>query len=556
MKAIGYIRVSTSRQDLERQDKLIREYCTIKNYSIVEIYSDKKSGATNNREAFIKMLQVDKSQADVLIVSELSRLSRKEEILRTLNELNLILQNGLDLVFLDDESKVYKGGSTLDLIDIITLAVKAQQASDERKKITTRMITGRKAKAASFTNMFTGGRVPYGYKKVANPNYKLYVTPKSLLVVDEQEAKVIKDIYSWIAEGASLRDVAKRLQGLGIKTDRGNDFSAIIILKMVKNPIYMGVWKFKDEIFSGDAIVTKQIWDKANDSIKNRALRPTSEETIHYNPLRGIIKCSCGKSMTIAPANKHLLFRCSTKKDMYDRVICTNGSISSELILQAVWKCVKMVVSMEEYMVKNSGEIDKMQLEIEEIDKAIALKDSEVEELRKQQNNLVDSLTSITDDGLRSRINVKYLDIDSKIETTIKDINKLGRKKMGLKKLAEQIRSNNGKKYLDGLTDIQKRNIYLRELEKVTFHSNKRKRGFLVVTFKNGYERVLLLRSRKYPDIFLLPASFSMCSDECKVEVEIMKKTDNPFELQGNLVRYDSVELEKSFNLSEWNIAD
>ena len=375
MKAIGYIRVSTSRQDLERQDKLIREYCTIKNYSIVEIYSDKKSGATNNREAFIKMLQVDKSQADVLIVSELSRLSRKEEILRTLNELNLILQNGLDLVFLDDESKVYKGGSTLDLIDIITLAVKAQQASDERKKITTRMITGRKAKAASFTNMFTGGRVPYGYKKVANPNYKLYVTPKSLLVVDEQEAKVIKDIYSWIAEGASLRDVAKRLQGLGIKTDRGNDFSAIIILKMVKNPIYMGVWKFKDEIFSGDAIVTKQIWDKANDSIKNRALRPTSEETIHYNPLRGIIKCSCGKSMTIAPANKHLLFRCSTKKDMYDRVICTNGSISSELILQAVWKCVKMVVSMEEYMVKNSGEIDKMQLEIEEIDKAIALKD-------------------------------------------------------------------------------------------------------------------------------------------------------------------------------------
>ena len=147
MKAIGYIRVSTTRQDLERQKKLIEDYCIMKNYSIVDIFSDKQTGATSNREGYIKLLSTNKSMADVIIVSELSRLSREDEIMNTLTQINMILQNGLDVVFLDDESKTYKGGSSLVLIDIITLSVKAQQAADERKKIKTRMITGRQVQS-------------------------------------------------------------------------------------------------------------------------------------------------------------------------------------------------------------------------------------------------------------------------------------------------------------------------------------------------------------------------------------------------------------------------
>ena len=96
MKAIGYIRVSTTRQDLERQKKLIQDYCIIKNYEIIDIYSDKQTGATSNREGYIKLLQTNKSMADVIIVSELSRLSREDEIMNTLTQINMILQNGLD----------------------------------------------------------------------------------------------------------------------------------------------------------------------------------------------------------------------------------------------------------------------------------------------------------------------------------------------------------------------------------------------------------------------------------------------------------------------------
>ncbi|OJV19838.1 MAG: hypothetical protein BGO30_00775 [Bacteroidetes bacterium 41-46] len=85
MKVIGYVRVSTSTQDLERQRVKITECCEIRNYELIDIYSDFAiSGATFNREGFNKLMNVTKDDTDMIIVSELSRLSRKEEILDTL----------------------------------------------------------------------------------------------------------------------------------------------------------------------------------------------------------------------------------------------------------------------------------------------------------------------------------------------------------------------------------------------------------------------------------------------------------------------------------------
>ena len=554
MKAIGYIRVSTTRQDLERQKKLLKDYCIMKNYTIVDIYSDKQTGATSNREGYIKLLRTDKSIADVIIVSELSRLSREDEIINTLSQINMILRNGLNVVFLDDESKIYKGGSTLALVDIITLSVKAQQAVDERKKIKTRMITGRRAKAVHFRNMFTGGRVPYGYTKVPNPNYKTYVTPKTFLERHPKEAKVIADIYDWIIEGATLREVARKLQENGIKSNLKNDFSATSVLSIVRNPIYKGIWKFQDEEYNGDAIVSETIWEKANYTISNRSLRPTAKQVLHYNPLRGLLKCSCGKSMTIVPVNGNYIFRCSTKKDKYDKVICNNGSINSNLILIAVWKCVKLVVSLSEYINRSGEEISNRQNEIEDINSTINKKNKEIEQITQEQENLVDSLAVVKDTGLRKQIETKYRENQCNIYRLNEEIKRVGERKIGLLQLIEKIKHQADENIIDGLTCEQKRNIYLRELENVSFYSNKRKRGFLVVKFKNGYERIMLLRSRKLPDIFLLPSFFVMDRENCKVEIQTNKRRKTAG-IGSKLRIYDSMELEKHFNLTDWDIA-
>ena len=206
---------------------------------------------------------------------------------------------------------------------------------------------------------------------------------------------------------------------------------------------------------------------------------------------------------------------------------------------------------MDEYIHKSGEEVSNRQLEIEEINRAIDLKNKEIEQLQNEQNNLVDSLATITDEKLRNRIETRYKEKEYQIYELNKDIKKIGKRKISLMKLIEQINKHNGEKYIDELTEEQKRSIYLRELERVTFHSNIRKRGFLVVRFKNGYERVMLLRSRKEPDVFLLPVTFTMNKEECKIQVEYMR---TGFDLNRDIKFYDSKEIEQEFDLSEWRI--
>ena len=155
-KIIGYARVSTEKQDLERQKILIREYCTSNGYELVKIISEKVSGAKKDRKSIDELLEIDSSVADMVVVSELSRISRQKELMVVLNTINEILENGLDVLFLDDTSKIYSAFAELDMVDIITLTVKAHSAAEERDKITTRMRTGKLTKVSTNPYTYTG----------------------------------------------------------------------------------------------------------------------------------------------------------------------------------------------------------------------------------------------------------------------------------------------------------------------------------------------------------------------------------------------------------------
>lgn len=71
---IGYARVSTLEQNLERQiDQLAKEGCE-------RIYSEKVSGSKNDRPELHRMLDALRP-GDTVIVSELTRLSRSQKFL-------------------------------------------------------------------------------------------------------------------------------------------------------------------------------------------------------------------------------------------------------------------------------------------------------------------------------------------------------------------------------------------------------------------------------------------------------------------------------------------
>ena len=109
MRAIGYARVSTTKQDLARQRDKITNFCAEKDYKLEFIIEDFGiSGATLERKGYQKLNSLTESECDVIVVSEISRLSRKEQITEALNDIQKILNNGISVILLDDAGKIYK----------------------------------------------------------------------------------------------------------------------------------------------------------------------------------------------------------------------------------------------------------------------------------------------------------------------------------------------------------------------------------------------------------------------------------------------------------------
>lgn len=208
-RVVGYARVSTEAQDITRQIELITAYCSDRNYHLIKIIQEKISGARKDRKSLNELLDVDDAVADMIIVSELSRLSREDDILSVLSTINELLKQGVDILFLDKQDRIYKAGTILSLYDIITLSVEAKASADERYKIAGRMQTGLRSKLAEFSNMFAGGTVPFGYKVIHNPDYKLNQTPKNLLVVDAKEAEAVKYLFQQLIDGNTIRQTVR-----------------------------------------------------------------------------------------------------------------------------------------------------------------------------------------------------------------------------------------------------------------------------------------------------------------------------------------------------------
>ena len=98
MKVIAYSRISTDKQDLEKQKHLIYEYAAknrvlIDDFIEVEASSRKDSKIRKIDELLEKLIQ-----GDTLLVAELSRLGRN--MLETLNIINTLSEKGIKIIFI------------------------------------------------------------------------------------------------------------------------------------------------------------------------------------------------------------------------------------------------------------------------------------------------------------------------------------------------------------------------------------------------------------------------------------------------------------------------
>lgn len=241
-----YIRVSTQEQKiegfgLESQRQALERYIERNEaldaqLSPANIFVDTHTGKYMQRPAFRKLCEkIKEGKIDTVMVWKLDRLSRiQEDLLWIYRFFN---KNGVGLVSLM-ENMNFTGATGKFMFAIYAAVVEF-----DYNNIQIRTARGR-ITSAEMGN-FTGTSIPFGYMPVKNENGK----GKKLEIVPEERDWVIK-IFNWyVYEEMGFGTVANELNDLNVpkgihkrERDKGGKWTARIIEKMIKNPLYRGIY--------------------------------------------------------------------------------------------------------------------------------------------------------------------------------------------------------------------------------------------------------------------------------------------------------------------------
>jgi len=140
---LGYIRVSTDKQDNQKQKHLILEYAHSSNFKIDEFIEVEISSRKSEKLRKITELKVKLQKNDTLIVAELSRLGRN--MMDVMNLIQELSDNGVKLIFIrQPELSTFNSAHNK-----LLLAIYSYFAESEREFISMRTKQGLAAAKAS-----------------------------------------------------------------------------------------------------------------------------------------------------------------------------------------------------------------------------------------------------------------------------------------------------------------------------------------------------------------------------------------------------------------------
>ena len=280
-RAALYIRVSTRRQDQEgysiplQKERLIA-YCKAKGWVVAGIFVDPgHSGSSLDRPGITALTEgIEAGKYDVVLVYKLDRLSRSQKDTLFLIE-DIFMDNGVDFVSMQesfDTSSIY-GRAMVGVLSVF--------AQMERETITERTLLGRAGRAEDGL-WHGGGTDPIGYDYIDGE-----------LVVNEEEAQQVRDVYQLYADGYSVTEITRRMEG---RTTKHGDWSHTgTVGNVLDNPLYAGIIHFDGVKGPGKhvAIVAPEV-DRKVKARRERLRRAEAAGDSNYL-LTGMMFCaSCG----------------------------------------------------------------------------------------------------------------------------------------------------------------------------------------------------------------------------------------------------------------------
>lgn len=436
MNIAAYCRVSTDKEDqlnsLETQKEFFLEYTKRTGDNLIKLYADEGISGTKikNRKEFQRMLaDAEKGLFDMVVVKDISRFARNTvDLLQSVRKLKAL---GIETQFLT-ANMTSMGNSEF------VLTIFGALAQEESANTSKRIKFGKKMNAEK-------GRVPnivYGYDKTIGDYFNLSI--------NEEEAKVIRQMYKWyIEEGYGGAKIANMLNDRGIKTKRGNNWSQNSVCRILTNEIYTGkIINGKEEIadfLTGQRkekdesewlvtirpelrIIDDETFDKTQDILKGRhdSFKLTHERQSNKYLFSTLIKCKdCGWS-----------FRRTVRqyKNTYVRWVCSghNGrgadscpnavTVDEEELIQVLQEYFQDVLSKKkkviDHVIREFQRVYKAKDENIEYEKEL---NAELNKLRKSREKYMDMYTDdlISREELNEKIGGMRKEID-RLENELK----------------------------------------------------------------------------------------------------------------------------------------
>ncbi len=279
LRVTFYARVSTDKDEqlnsLDNQILYFKNFIMENsNWNYIPGYIDEGISGTSvkNRTNFLKMIRDAKDgKFDLILTKEISRFSRNT--VDSIQYTQELLASDVGVLFLSDNINTIFPDSEL------RLTIMSSIAQEEVRKLSERVRFGMKRSREK--GHVLGNNVITGYTK-----------EKGKLKIDDKEAKMVRRIYSLYASGEyGLSKISKILYEEGYKTKKGDYIHVTTLRRMITNPKYKGFyctntvmtkdyrnkkqirlpmkdWIIEDSKGEIPAIVSEELWDKANQLLK------------------------------------------------------------------------------------------------------------------------------------------------------------------------------------------------------------------------------------------------------------------------------------------------
>jgi site-specific DNA recombinase len=239
------------------------------------------SGGTLDRPALKRLLaDIEAGRIDVVIVYKIDRLSR------SLMDFSRLVEvfDRQNVTFVS----VTQSFNTTTSMGRLTLNVLLSFAQFEREVIGERIRD--KFAASRRKGIWMGGWAPLGYEVRVRK-----------LVVNEQDAKLVRSIFQRFLKTGSATILARQLVQEGVRNKYGKLIDKGMLYKLLNNPVYIGEAVHKGVSYPGEhtAIVDRKVWDKVQAQFKlNPRKRSGSARSQTPSLLKGLIFGPTGAAMS------------------------------------------------------------------------------------------------------------------------------------------------------------------------------------------------------------------------------------------------------------------